>query len=230
MKGLSIITNFGCKSDCHYCIWKSSTNHNLYKYYNINGQLNALTNFLLEHPELDKFSLSGGGDPLNVTLDSLAFYDRLNAICFKYDKKYDIHTSYSVKDIQKFLQLTSSRPFLRKIVYHASSCRIPFPNMLKQFKELERFFSLRFVYVITDSLSLEYLIKAEDIIQNYFNGAQLSYREYVGTQFTPTEEIKEFCKNVTNRMENSRFIEQNDYNYYIMPDGSIAEKFLEGEF
>lgn len=227
-KGLSVITNFGCKSNCEYCIWKNTINYIKYQFYNhIHAQLFSLKSFLIQHPDIEKFSLSGGGDPLNLTTTSLNFYKNLNNICYELNKKYDIHTSYFINDIEKFLNVTNSDTFLRKIVYHASLDRIPEPILLKEFKKLEKNFDLRIVYVITDSLTIEYLNQVEEILKNNFKNIQLSYREYVGTKYLPSKHVKEFCKNVSKRLKNSRFIEQNDYNYYIMPDGSITEKFLE---
>ena len=57
---ISIITNFGCRANCWYCIWKG------HKLENVRPETdwNKLEQFLEEYKYKGKVSLSGGGDCL----------------------------------------------------------------------------------------------------------------------------------------------------------------------
>ena len=80
---ISIITNFGCRANCWYCIWKD---HKL-KNYGVSYKSTdweKLEEFLCKYKDKGKISLSGGGDCL-----------------YKYDRKPGLLTDWW----NKFLSL-----------------------------------------------------------------------------------------------------------------------------
>ena len=86
---ISIITNFGCQTNCWYCIWK---NHPLK---NIQSEIDweKLERFLLKYKDKGKVSVSGGGDCLyNYTLYKESFWNKFISLCNKNNIKIDIHS------------------------------------------------------------------------------------------------------------------------------------------
>lgn len=216
MKGLSLITDFGCKSNCKYCIWKSNENNK--RVQNIDAQLDTLKNILYKG-RYQKFSISGGGDPLNNFYLNYQFWKRINWMSFLYNVKYDIHTSYE----NYFYHRIWFGDALNKFVFHATPKRNPI-NIFK--KTIENQIKLRICYVITDDINIEFLSKMEEFVNKNKEFLQLGYREYVGDVYKPRKEVDDFCKSVEERVPTGKYIYQNDYNTYIMPDGTITEKFL----
>ena len=69
-KGISIITSFGCKFHCWFCIMKQ---HSLFGY-NKPFDLDKLKQFLIDNRFTSELSISGGGDPLNNFSKHRDFY------------------------------------------------------------------------------------------------------------------------------------------------------------
>lgn len=224
MKGISIITDFGCQSGCPYCIWRDHRKYLM----DTERQISSLDALLKERTWIQKFSVSGGGDPLNLHPESRGFYDSVHRICREQGKKYDIHTSYSPEMILSFFRKHPlSKDLLNRIVFHASRKRVPHRGNLMELLGVTQTTNLRLVYVVTDELDVPYLQNTEKtVIKHFPKNTQLSYRELVGDRCRASLEVQEFCKRVSERMENGKFIEQKDYNTYIMPDGSIRDVFL----
>lgn len=225
-KGISLITDFGCLSSCPYCIWR---NHKKYRH-NPENQIKTFLGLISSgNRTLRKFSLSGGGDPLNLHPDRKGFYDAIHKICKKHGLVYDIHTSYSVEKILEFFEMfPEAAEHLHRIVFHASRERIPFVSSLSRFKELLGRTRLRIVYVVSEELDLPYLREIEESLSRDFpEDVQLSYRELVGERFRASEEVQSFCETVSERRKTGKYINQKDYNVYIMPDGTTTETFLE---
>lgn len=59
-KNISIITNFGCRAKCWYCIWKGHP----YEKVQLETDWNKLEQFLYQNRDKGKVSVSGGGDCL----------------------------------------------------------------------------------------------------------------------------------------------------------------------
>ena len=102
-KQISVITNFGCKQNCKYCIWKTYILNKIYQENLEDKQLQVLKTYLENNYDSFKFTISGGGDPLNNIDDHEKFYNNIFNLCYKFNKKVDIHTSYNYPSIQMFL-------------------------------------------------------------------------------------------------------------------------------
>lgn len=229
IKGYSIITDFGCKNICKYCIWKhNKIRNNKYPHF-----LNSIESFIKSIPNnISKFSISGGGDPLNNFEKNKNFWNLINTLCIKYNKKIDIHTSYIdffnfdhkyFKNIlNKFIfhgnvQLNLKETFLYKNVYKL--------NDILKFKD---YYDIRIVYVLDSNIdSFEALHRFETFC--YVNNIQIAYRELVNItkdeRLNIKEDINSFCINVQERYNLGRYVNQNDYNLYLMPDGKVYDKF-----
>lgn len=226
-KQISVITNFGCKQNCKYCIWKT---YNLNKIYQENledKQLQVLKTYLENNYNSFKFTISGGGDPLNNIDDHEKFYNNIFNLCYKFNKKVDIHTSYNYPSIQMFLnKYFFKNNYINRIILHRNMNNSNLID-LKNIYNIHN--KLRIVYVITSDISISFLKFIERIIQNKYPDIQLSYREYVGNKFTPSKELTNFCKSIDQRYQNGKYIYQKDYNMYIMPNGNVTETFLPHE-
>ena len=214
-KGLSIITNFGCDSGCLYCVSKSQA-----RFDKTNACLNtqAIEHALRQFPDIKEVSISGGGDP--------CFYpgtlDPLIDMFTRCKKTMSIHTT-------KFHNLHES-PLISKIVYHVVTTgpnALSVSSMIRTLTTLPRFCKIRISVVVTNVITADYLKTLEDFA--YLLRAQVSYRELVGHQeLQPSVELVSFAKSVHSRLASGKYIEQNDYNYYIDANtGKITDKFLE---
>lgn len=208
MKGLSIITNFGCTTNCPYCIWK---NHKLNNKTSDDLIINKLNDFI----STNKISLSGGGDPLNEPEKHEKFWKNLINICQTKNTKIDIHTSYSnhIKIINKIF----NKQLINRIVIHSSLDRF--------YKQIDKIgnFKYRFNFVVTNELDISKLIKIEKILKD--RHIQLAYRELV-SDCCVNQNISTFCKSISERYDLGRYVNQNDYNVYLMPNGQITDNFL----
>lgn len=199
-KGYSIITAFGCKTGCSYCIWKQA--HSNEKLHGKNW-LNSVKAFL--KIASSKVSISGGGDPLN----NWEKYQNFWNLVFNSGKLIDIHTSYTNWDFLPFEKI-------HRMVFHSN-----FEENYKEILKYKNKVKLRVNFVIEPESNIEILKKAEKNLQDI----QLSYREYVGSK-SVDKNILKFCKAVQDRKENGKWIQQADYNIYLFPDGSIRETYL----
>lgn len=220
-KGLSLITNFGCKTNCEYCIWKdhifNSINQNIFTcLYVLNNEI--------KKEKIEKFSISGGGDPFNNVSSNIQFWNEINKICKENNVKVDIHSSYLnfKKDFIKYNNIYQElKSNTNRIVLHLSVERYDENKIF----DISREFKLRINFVVTNKLSLTFLNKVEEYSKKL--NIQLAYRELMFNEsIKPTEELSEFCKSIHKRYKNGRYVYQNDYNRYIMPNGKLYENFL----
>jgi organic radical activating enzyme len=206
---LSIITNFGCKYQCNYCIWKNTKfltdkyDQKFHRFWENKNWLKAFYKFATP-----TISISGGGDPMFDYERNLDFWKFLD----KHDFEYDIHTS----DPMIFL-LHPQFKHLKKIVYHLKNVEsIPVNITHCTHKNIR-------ITVVADFVAKNesYL---NEIEQKFPVNWEFSYRQlYEKDQ--PYRDLSLF-KNVIKRRKNSKFIENGDYNLYLFPDALITNKFL----
>lgn len=219
MKGYSIITNFGCKTSCPYCIWK---NHALNGYSIKSFDFLKSVKQFIKSKKMNKFSVSGGGDPLNDFEYHLDFWKLL----IDSNKQFDIHTSYIEFDNFQHKLFGNS---INRIIFHTTTDKLS-----SQFWDIFRFsllYKIRVNFVVTSELNIYIAEKFEKFASNH--NIQVSYREHISiNEFDPLKLsstqtfISDFCKNVNNRYVNGKYVYQNDYNIYLMPDGNVYNKFL----
>lgn len=194
---LSIITAFGCRFNCPYCIWRQEgRGYDPYFY----DRARWLSSFYQNVNET--FSISGGGDPLEDFNLHERFWGRIEALCESRKIQYDIHTSFYT---------ISKRPFksIRKMVVHIRN------------QNFRAIYADRVVMVVNNELTVEGM----RLFEHSHPYIELSYREVVGDGFKPSEDVLAFAQNIQSRRLNGRFIRQDDYNQYLFPDGSIRTVF-----
>lgn len=217
-KGYSIITNFGCDVRCSYCIWKY---HKLKNIKTVDFQKDIIYDFLKSIPnDIEKFSISGGGDPFFNYKNNKYWWDEIIIASEKYDKVFDIHTSkpeeFFKQNMNKDLLFLNK---LNKIVIHTSKERWN-PLLYQLF--ISNGINVRLNFVVNKSLSFDFIKTVENFCLK--NGLQLAYRELVkNDNDNPLPIIDNYCKNKNHNL--IKYIFQNDYNIYLMPDGKVYDKF-----
>jgi len=201
-KNISIITNFGCDSNCWYCVWK---NHKLKNYNKID--YNKLENFLIKYKYKGKVSLSGGGDPLYNYFENLNFWIWIINFTHKHNIKLDIHTRV------KF----TKQKFWRK---HVNLCAFS-SDKLDDDKDyllyLSKLTKTRIIHVVTQN-------DTKEDIENYINFAnknniQVTFKQLFGYS-------DEGNYNLFKKDYNAYFLDNKDYNIYFMPDNKVYDSFI----
>lgn len=200
---ISIITNFGCKFNCWYCIWK----HHRLKDTNVKTDWVKLEAFLLKHIEKGKVSVSGGGDPLYNYAENKDWWKKLFDICSKLGIKVDLHTREKYFD----------KSFLSNINRYAFSSD-KLEDDLEHLETLTKYTNVRIIHVVTKNTT-------DKVIEDY-----LKFQEASGCQFTIKQlakyddngRYKEICEKYPNIYK----LDTKDYNIYYMPDNTITDKFL----
>jgi len=234
--GLSFITNFGCDTGCSYCIWN---NHPLK---NIHGPNNwsKISNILSFFPQ-EKISISGGGDPLFQFPDKFKnwnrsgrfmkyWYTNLFKICEKLNRKIDMHTSKIIDDIDFVKRFN-------KWVLH-----LDWERFRKHRKRLMNFpIPLRINFVFWPTLTLPRVNRLVKFANEY--GLQLSFREYYRPPYVDglesememwfnagrRDEYYDICDTIIEheaKYQNVRYVHQNDYNVYYMPNDQVYTDFM----
>jgi hypothetical protein len=154
----------------------------------------------------ETFSISGGGDPLEDFDIHGRFWNRIETLCESRGIQYDIHTTF---------QTISKIPFknIRKLVVHVRA------------HDLQAAFADRVVMVVEQGLTID----AMKLFERNHPYIELSYREVVGEQFKPSDDVLAFAQNIQTRRFNGRFVKQDDYNHYLFPDGTIRTSFMEAK-
>lgn len=200
---ISVITNFGCRANCWYCIWKG---HKL-EHVQLDTDWKKLERFLTENSYKGKVSVSGGGDCLY---------------------RYDLYSSWW----QKFFKITKklkmlvdvhSREKFKNEEFWKSINRCVFSSdKLVEDEEyldwLRRLVEVRIVHVVT-----------KDTTNTSIDG-YLDFQRKAGCQFT-AKQLVSFNDN--GRYEQLKasysdifYLDAGDYNIYYMPDNSITETFI----
>lgn len=219
-KYLSIITNFGCHYSCPYCIVKNN-NINVPK-----TTIEGLDNLLYEFHKHDRniLSISGGGDPLFHYEEHIDWYRKLFNLCrnyttiksngmgFKdgigsigYSNRYmsipiEMHTSY--------LTDQSTFPFYDcyRVVYHCHK----YDDMAHVKRTGDEI--IRVVFVITDDMTLEDLMRISMYVKNSNDIDELSFRQRVDKNYITNYHLHDYLKHGHKLLW--WYIEQNDYNVY----------------
>lgn len=213
---LSIITNFGCDFRCPYCIWRNnSDNHSKYPVITSNPLNDTEFKKLLLENKTDVISLSGGGDPLyrfseqnSVSRQFLNDLDKMNI-------KYDIH-SMNTKELINAINTYNN---IHKVVVHIrlKQLNLDYIKLIEIAKSKN--VQVRFALVL-DGVSDTDIAMLEEI----FRDVQFSLRRHVTKD--GISEVSDYAKTINERNPLHMFIEQKDYNTYLMPDNTITTEFL----
>ena len=104
---ISVITNFGCRAKCWYCIWKGHELENV----SLDTDWAKLEDFLLEYKNKGKVSVSGGGDCLYRYDLYVGWWVKFLKITNKLNMKVDIHTR------EKFTKQSFWRKHVNRCVF-----------------------------------------------------------------------------------------------------------------
>jgi len=200
---ISIITNFGCKQNCWYCVWK---NHPL-KNVQLETDWNKLTSFLNEYKYKRKVSVSGGGDCLynfNLYKD---WWEKLFNICGQLKIEIDVHSREVFKN-----------PIFWKAVNKCVASSDCLEDDKEYFQYLTNFTQLRIVHVVTKQTT-------DKLIEEYINfsrrfNCQFTIKQLVG--FPDGNRYQQIRK----KYPDIFYLNEGDYNIYYMPDNSVTDTFL----
>lgn len=202
-KNISIITNFGCYSNCWYDVWK---NHPL-KDVNEPTDWKKLKQFLEENKDKGKFSVSGGGDCLYNYNDHYIWWKNLFRLANELGLKVDVHS-------RERLWLTFFWKKVNKCVFSSDD---PFENKV-YLNWIRKLTKLRITHVVTKDTT-------DEMIEEY-----LRFQKAINCQFTIKQLVGFNDNNRYNEIREKYpeifYLNSGDYNVYFMPDNSIQEKFL----
>jgi len=200
---ISVITNFGCRSKCWYCIWKGHRLENVSK----PTDWDKLYDFLYANKDKGKVSVSGGGDSLYKYDEHIDWWKRFFDMAGGLNMLVDIHTR------EKFV----NDFFWRKI----NRCVFSSDNI-----EDDKHY-LRYLAEIT-KIRVTHLVTAKttfEIIDSY-----LRFQKEIDCQFTIKELVGYDDGNMYQKIKTKYpgifHLDSGDYNIYYMPDNSITESFL----
>lgn len=193
-KYLSIITNFGCHYNCHYCIVKN-TGIKTPKT-TISGLNNLLATYYKNNCNI--ISLSGGGDPLFDYSRNFSWYNKFFEITKGIRK--ELHTSY----------VTFHNPILKnfyRIVYHLRDV-----NMIPKVHKSSGKQKIRVVFVVDETFSPEKIDKIYKMVKENPDIDELSFRQMVDKNYNTTN----YCYDYLMKYHKDRwyYILQDDYNLY----------------
>jgi len=192
------------------------------------GKLKKILSFFPQ----DKISVSGGGDPLFNFEKNKNWWKCFFAICHKYDKKIDVHTS----------KLTEDEWFLKHInryVLHLNWNRFigGGRSIMPQLLALPTKIRLTFVAVPPESTATPHLHHEAvlDILEQSrkIEECQVSFRELYGSSREECDEFqyKRYLRELDRLIrviDNNKIklVRQNDYNVYYMPDNNLYTDFM----
>jgi hypothetical protein len=201
---ISIITNFGCRSNCWYCIWKGHKLQNA----NEPTNWNKLEQFLIDNKHQGKVSVSGGGDCLYKYDQHVSWWMKLFDITNNLNMFVDVHTR------EKF----THQSFWKK---HINRCVFSSDNLEQDKSYLEYLSQLtkvRITHLVTANTTLK-------MIEDYLN-----FQDRIGCQFTIKELVgyddNGMYKTIRNKYKDIFHLDAGDYNIYYMPNNTISKEFI----
>jgi hypothetical protein len=200
---ISVITNFGCRAKCWYCIWKG---HELEK---VNQPTNwkKLAQFLLDNKDKGKVSVSGGGDCL-----------------YKYDTYSDWWKTFFdiTKEIGLLVDVHTREKFIDGNFWNKINRSVFSSDNLKDdidyLKYLTKVTKVRITHLVTADTTLK-MIDEYLKIQNEIK-CQFTIKELIGYNDGG------MYKKIRDRYPGIYNLDAGDYNVYYMPDNTIRKSFL----
>ncbi len=200
---ISVITNFGCRANCWYCIWKG---HELEKI-NSPTDWKKLAQFLSDNKDKGKVSVSGGGDCLYKYDFYADWWETFFNITKSLNMLVDVHTREKFIDGRFWGRIN-------RCVFSSDNLT----NDIDYLRYLAMVTKVRITHLVTALTTFE-------MIDEYLN-----FQNKIKCQFT-IKELINYSDNGMYKKIRSRYpgiynLDAGDYNVYYMPDNSIREKFL----
>ena len=202
---ISIITNWGCRRNCWYCVWEKHPLKNVC----LDTDWEKLEGFLKMYQYKGKVSISGGGDSLFKFEEKKHWWNNLFKLCNKYKLKIDIHTREKLYN----------RSFWEKINKCVLSCDV-LSNDISFFNYILNITKLRITKVITYETTDKNIEDFIDFCK--VNKCELTFKELYGFEYKHNKRYKE----IKAKYPQCFYLDTGDYNIYYMPDNSITDKFL----
>lgn len=200
---ISVITNFGCRSNCWYCIWKD---HELE---NVNEPTDwiKLEKFITDNIDKGKVSVSGGRDCLYKFEEYFEWWERFFEITSKLNMLVDIHTR------EKYINDTFWLG-INRCVFSSDNLF----NDINYLGYLHKLTKIRVTHLVTANTTF-------DMIEDY-----LDFQQSIDCQFTIKQLIgysdDGMYEEIRNKFPRIYHLDEGDYNIYYMPDNSIRKSFL----
>lgn len=201
---ISVITNFGCRADCWYCIWKG---HAL-QYVNEPTDWYKLEKFLKDNAYKGKVSVSGGGDCL------YRFDEHEDWWCNFFDITNSLKMLVDVHSREYFYNPCFWRTYINRCVFSSD-----YPSVDAGYLSfITSFTKIRITHLVTADTTFE-------IIEDY-----LELQNKLSCQFTIKELIgfddNGMYQKIRKEFPEIYHLDAGDYNIYYMPDNSIRTSFL----
>jgi hypothetical protein len=201
---ISVITNWGCRSNCWYCIWKG---HEL-EHIQLDTDWNKIEKFLTDNKKKGKVSVSGGGDCLYKYDEHVGWWIKFFEITSNLNMLVDVHTR------EKFTHQSFWKNHINRCVFSSDLLA----NDIEYLRYLSKLTKIRITHLITANTT-------SDMIEDY-----LKFQNEIGCQFTVKELIGYddggMYKKIREQHPEIFNLDAGDYNIYYMPDNSIRDKFL----
>lgn len=214
---LSILTNFGCKFNCSFCISNSQLSKNTYRF-----KLQDARDIkkLLNSGKYSRLSISGGGDPLYIHKESKDDISLLYRYIIKTTHKLGIHLSIHTNFLKPTTKLQGLVENFVVSIHKDDYCK-KFHYWVDQVWDKQ--YNTRFTYVIGYNKNDLEIIK--DILFYLPETSRLTLKQL---DDKPLEEIEDFSEimNLIKDNERIQFLPSGDYNtYYNLKDNKIYSRF-----
>lgn len=215
---LSLLTDFGCPFNCHFCITNSQKTK---KEVNLNVNYSYIKEYIIKN-KVKRLSISGGGEPL-FTHDSsvITFYIRIFNLCSELEIDLHVHTNLNSPNDSMIKMHNFS-----KIVVSVNSNN--YIKKYKAFSSIENNF--RFVHV-SDGSDLEVI---KNMIFNLPKNAQFTVKpmddKYMSNKQMSILDFSEIIEYVSS-IDNCVFLHKGDYNkYFVVNTNTFHDVFKDINF
>jgi hypothetical protein len=201
---ISVITNFGCRADCWYCIWKG------HKLEHVREETDwiKLEKFLTGNRDKGKVSVSGGGDCLYRYDKYVGWWIKFFELTERLGMLVDVHTR------EKFTHQSFWRKHINRCVFSSDNLK----NDKDYLIYLSKLCKIRITHLVTAHTTIE-------MIEEY-----LQFQEEVNCQFTVKELVGYsdggMYKKIRKEYPEVYHLDEGDYNIYYMPNNTVTDCFL----
>lgn len=203
---ISIITNFGCRSKCWYCIWRG---HPL-EHVSVKTDWAKLEQFLWNNRDKGKVSVSGGGDCLHKYDRHFEWWGRLFSITEKLRILVDVHTR------EMFWNDTFWKERINRCVF---SSDYPYTAEVEYLEYMSRLTKVRITHLVTGATTDATIDKYIELQKRL--KCQFTIKELVGHSDCGA------YRRIRDKYKSLYYLDSGDYNVYFMPDNSVATSFLQ---
>lgn len=216
-KGFTIITNFGCKNNCSYCISK----HHPILQNNITDINKIDWDYLekcISETTSPKVNLSGGGDPFFNYDKHLKFFFNVKELCQKYNKLLDIHTRilpYPIFMYKLFNKIALS------VEYNDENA---IRDLKIKYNTASKYTNIRVIQVVGENLTFR---DCSNYIKTMFDFGvkQVTFRQMFGNK--KAYDNFNFLKSNFYDVDGVMFLKDGEYhNYYFTTNNTLYPYFF----